>query len=220
MKTIAIFTTTRAEFGIFSALIREIEKSDDIRYVLFAGGSHLAIETGKTIKEITDLNYKIEATFDYQLNLSDAPTLAKSLGYCTIELAHIFKNYSFDFVCVLGDRLELLSIVSNAIVFGKPIIHIHGGESTEGSIDEQIRHMITKASHIHFASCKEYAENIIKMGEASSRVYNVGALAVDNMIRLPKVSKEELFHNLKLDINKPSRIPRYIISSSIPGTVN
>ena len=135
MKTIGIFTTTRAEFGILSALMKEIEKTQDINYLLFVGGSHLAVETGKTLKEINKLNYPITETFDYQLNLYDDVTIAKSMGYCTIEVSNIFRNYKFDFVCVLGDRLELLSIITNAIIFKKPIIHIHGGESTEGAID-------------------------------------------------------------------------------------
>jgi UDP-hydrolysing UDP-N-acetyl-D-glucosamine 2-epimerase len=209
MKTIAIFTTTRAEFGILYSFMREIEKADDLQYLLFVGGAHLAVETGKTINEIKSFNCSITDTFDYQFNLSDNVTIAKSLGYCTIELANIFKNYNFDFVCVLGDRVELLSIVSNAIVFNKPIIHIHGGEKTEGAIDEQVRHMITKSAHIHFAICKEYADNIIKMGEALWRVHNVGALAVDNMINLPKISKTELFDKLKLDVNQPVVLMTY-----------
>jgi GDP/UDP-N,N'-diacetylbacillosamine 2-epimerase (hydrolysing) len=209
MKTIAIFTTTRAEFGILSAFINEIERNEDTRYLLFVGGSHLAIETGNTIKEIRKLNYNITDTFDYQLNLANDSTIAKSIGFCTIELTHIFQNHHFDFVCVLGDRLELLSIITNALVFGKPIIHIHGGERSEGAIDEQIRHMITKASHIHFAACKEYADNIIKMGEQAWRVHNVGALAVDNMVNLPKISKEELFNVLSLDGNQSTILMTY-----------
>jgi len=209
MKTIAIFTTTRAEFGILSAFINQIERSNDTQYMLFVGGAHLAIESGYTITEIKKLNYTITDTFDYQLNLSNSPTIAKSIGFCTIELANIFEKHIFDYVCVLGDRLELLSIITNALVFGKPIIHIHGGERSEGAIDEQIRHMITKASHIHFAACNEYADNIVKMGEQKWRVHNVGALAVDNMVNLSKTSKYELFNLLNLDIKKPTVLMTY-----------
>ena len=109
----------------------------------------------------------------------------------------------------MGDRLELLSIVSTAIAFKKPIIHIHGGERTEGAIDEQIRHMVTKASHIHFAACDEYASNILRMGEESWRVHNVGALAVDNMMNLSNVKKDELFSQLNLDLNQPTVLLTY-----------
>ncbi len=130
MKTIAIFSTTRAEFGIFSALMKEIDRSNDIKYLLFVGGSHLAYETGHTVDEIFKQNFPVTATFDYQLNQSDPSTIVKSLGLCTMEVAGIFKNYEFDFVCILGDRMELLSIVSAAIIFNKPIIHLHGGERT------------------------------------------------------------------------------------------
>ncbi|MDZ7742748.1 MAG: UDP-N-acetylglucosamine 2-epimerase [Bacteroidota bacterium] len=91
------------------------------------------------------------------------------------------KKHLIMYVRVSGDRYELLPIVQAAIIYHKPIIHIHGGEATQGAIDEQIRHMITKAAHIHFASCEEYAQNIRKMGEESWRVFNTGALAVENM---------------------------------------
>lgn len=209
MKTIGIFTTTRAEFGILSAFLREINQNNNFEYRLFVGGAHLAVETGKTINEIQAQNYRITAVFDYQLNSSDEYTLAKSLGFCCLELANIFHQIAFDYVCVLGDRVELLPIITNAILFRKPIIHLHGGERTEGSIDEQVRHMVTKASHIHFAACQEYAENIIHMGEEVWRVYNVGALAVDNMIQLPKKTKKGLFSELGLNPDIPTVLLTY-----------
>lgn len=209
MKTIALFTTTRAEFGILSALLSEIQNVNSIEYKLFVGGSHLATENGKTVKEIQKSNYKIEDYFDYQLNLANDVTIAKSIGFSTIELANIFKKGNFDFVCVLGDRVELLSIITNAIIFKKPIIHIHGGERSEGAVDEQVRHMITKASHIHFAACEEYAENIRRMGEEEWRVHNVGALAVDNMLKFPKKEKAQLFRELGLDIKKSTILMTY-----------
>src|SRR3972149_966419 len=197
-KRIAIFSTTRAEFGLFSALLREIDKTENIDALLFVGGSHLTKESGRTIKEIQEMSFEITDTFDYLLNIDDNTIIAKSLGYATIEIANFFKKYTFDFVCILGDRYELLAIVSNAILHKKPIIHIHGGEVTEGAIDEQVRHMITKASHIHFAACQEYADNIIKMGEEEWRVHNVGALAVDNFMQIEKINKDNLFKTLKL----------------------
>lgn len=209
IKTIAIFTTTRAEFGILSAFIQKLNESPDLNYMLFVGGSHLAIENGYTVDEIKKSGFDITGFFDYQLNLTDEVSIAKSLGIATLELANIFLNYKFDMVCVLGDRYELLSIVSNAIIFRRPIVHIHGGERTEGAIDEQIRHMITKASHIHFAACEEYAQNIISMGEEPWRVYNTGALAIDNIKRIPKKSKEELFRQLNLNPLKDVALVTY-----------
>ncbi len=198
MKKIAIFTTTRAEFGIFTPLIKELNNDIEIEVLLFVGGTHLAIEHGKTINEISN-QFSITSTFDYLLNEDNPCSLTKSLGVETLELANIFKNYNFDAVCILGDRYELLPIVQASIIFKKTIIHLHGGEKSEGAIDEQIRHMITKASHLHFVSCNDYANNIIKMGEEEFRVHNTGALAVDNMQNLKLKSKEELFQELGLN---------------------
>lgn len=208
MRKIGIFTTTRAEFGIFSALLREIERNRNIEYLLFVGGSHLAKEYGNTIKEIEN-NFKITDTFDFFLNEDSNYSLTKSLGIETIELANIFRNFDFDFCCILGDRFELLPIINTAIIFKKPIVHLHGGEKSEGAIDEQIRHMITKAAHIHFVSCEEYAANIRKMGEQKWRIFKVGALGIDNIINNKKITKSELFKLLKLDENKQTILLTY-----------
>jgi UDP-hydrolysing UDP-N-acetyl-D-glucosamine 2-epimerase len=203
LKTIAIFTTSRAEFGLFSALLREIEKSEAVAYRLFVGGAHLAEEYGKTIREIEGQKFRIAGTFDFFLNADTSVSLAKSTAIATYELADIFQNFEFDFVCVLGDRFELLAIVTNAILFRKPIIHIHGGESTEGAIDEQVRHMITKAAHLHFVACEDYAINVRRMGEPQWRIYNTGSLAVDNLVHQEKIAKAELCKRLQLEANYP-----------------
>ncbi|VEN74493.1 UDP-N-acetyl-D-glucosamine 2-epimerase, UDP-hydrolysing [Candidatus Desulfarcum epimagneticum] len=202
MKKIAVFTTTRAEFGIFLPLLKKIESTPDLEFLLFVGGSHLAWEHGRTINEIREYGFEPAATFDYLLNDDKKSALAKSAGIAVIELSHIFLTHDFDSVCLLGDRHELLSIMINSILFKKPIIHIHGGEITEGAIDEQIRHIATKASHIHFAACDEYKKNIRLLGESEWRIFNTGALAVDNMINNPKIPRESLFGELKLQDQK------------------
>lgn len=209
MRIAAIFTTTRADFGILSALIKEIDKQDDINYSLFVGGTHLAYEHGKTIAEIKNFGFEITATFDYLLNSDSDFGLAKSTGIAVYELANIFDRFDFDFVCFLGDRFELISVVTNAILFKKPIIHLHGGEKSEGVIDEQLRHMYTKAAHIHFVATEEYAKNVRRMGEAEKRIFNVGALGIDNIVNNPKLTKAELFRLLDLDEDKPVVLMTY-----------
>ena len=209
MKTIAVFTTSRAEFGIFTPLISALNEESATSVLLFVGGTHTTIEHGYTINEIIKGNFKITQTFDYLLNEDSPYSLTKSSGIETIELANIFNNFIFDAICILGDRYELLPIVQAAILFKKPIIHLHGGEQTEGAIDEQIRHMITKAAHIHFAVCDKYAQNIIKLGEEDFRVYNTGALAVDNMTSTKRKNKTELFSDLDLNSEKPTIIMTY-----------
>ncbi|MCF6365363.1 MAG: UDP-N-acetylglucosamine 2-epimerase [Bacteroidales bacterium] len=209
MKKTAIFTTTRAEFGILKPLISELKNESSTEVFLFVGGTHLAKEYGSTINEIKNNNFKITKTFDYLLNEDTPYSLTKSLGIETFELANIFNNFSFDAVCILGDRYELLPIVQTSILFRKPIIHLHGGEKSEGAIDEQIRHMITKASHLHFVACEEYAQNIIKMGEEKHRVYNTGALTVDNMQNIQLKNKNDLFAELGLNSELPTVLMTY-----------
>lgn len=200
MKKIAVFTTTRADFGILYPFLREIKCSKNLQLLLFVGGAHLTSETGNTINEIKNRGIEITGTFDYLLNSDEEVSIVKSMGIAMIELATIFSKFQFDLVCVLGDRYELLPIVSNSILFRKPIVHIHGGERSEGAIDEQIRHMITKASHLHFTICDEYYSNVVKMGEEKWRVFNTGALATDNMSEI-KSSRNVIFNVLGLTNN-------------------
>lgn len=199
MKQIAIFTTTRAEFGLYLPLIREIESSIDLNYSLFVGGTHLAPEHGFTINEIEANNIKIEDTFDYIPNTDSFFAAAQSLGFATIQLANIFRNHKFDLVIILGDRIELLSIVQNAILFKKVIVHLNGGERTEGAMDEQIRHMVSKVSHLHFVSCQAYADNLSALGENSWRVHNVGSLAASNLTNMVILERKELFTRFELN---------------------
>ena len=206
---VAIFTTSRAEFGIFYQLLRQLAMDEDTEPVLFVGGAHLALEYGKTIEEINNLDIHVSDTFDYLLNGDDSYSMAKSFAIANYELARIFENHKFDFTCILGDRFELLAVVSNSIVFKVPIIHIAGGDETEGSIDNQIRHMITKAAHLHFVSCEEYAENLRKMCETAQRIFNTGSLNIDNVVKHDRVSREELFEKLNLDVQKKTILMTY-----------
>lgn len=199
MKTIAIFTTTRAEFGILTPLLEAIHGDSQLESRLFVGGAHLAEGFGDTLNEIKATGFEIADTFDYLQGGDDGPALARGLAKATGELARIFEQQEFDFVCVVGDRYELLAVMGNAILFQKAIIHLHGGERTEGAIDEQVRHMITKAAHLHFVACEEYAENVRRLGEPAWRVHNTGALAVDSMVRNEPVPRGELFTRLGLE---------------------
>jgi len=208
-RNIAFFTTSRADFGQLVELIQPISRDNDIDYKLFVGGSHLADEYGKTISEIEDSEIEITAIFDYLLNGDEALSLTHSAGLATYELASIFKNYDFDFVCILGDRFELLSIVTAALIFCKPIIHISGGEVSEGALDNQVRHMITKAAHIHFASCDIYADNIRKMGEKNTHVFNHGVLALEAMTLDKLLTKNEVFNNLSINTEKQTVLLTY-----------
>ena len=209
MFSIGIFTTTRAEFGILEPVIKRLSSSKSFNVSLFVGGTHLDENYGKTISEIFEKKIEITDTFDYLLNENTSHSLSKSLGIAIIEISHIFKKYNFDYVCVLGDRYELLSIISNAILYKKPIIHIGGGESTQGLIDEQIRHMITKAAHIHFTTCDEYSKKIIDMGEEQWRVKTCGSPAIETINSIPKKSKNKVFSDLGINPDLETAIMTY-----------
>ncbi|MGC8802356.1 MAG: UDP-N-acetylglucosamine 2-epimerase [Bacteroidales bacterium] len=201
--TCAIFTTTRAEFGLFLPLLKAIATDNDLNYLLFAGGTHCAWEHGQTIKEIEQNHIPITGVFDFLLNTDTRDGLIHSLGVETFQLGEIFKHYAFDMVVVLGDRIELLPIVTAAIIYNKAIVHLYGGEQTKGAIDDQVRNMITKAAHLHFTSCETYAQNIVHMGENPQRVYNVGSLATDNMVSIQRLAKDSIFSMLNLRADLP-----------------
>ena len=152
-----------------------------------------------TINEIKNFGHKINGTFDYLLNNDEPLSLSKSMAKETSQLAEIFNNFNFNIICVLGDRYELIPIILNAVLYRKPIIHLFGGENTKGVIDEQIRHMVTKASHLHFVSNKLYAENLKNLGEESFRIHNTGVLSADAIINRNIIEKGLLFNDLKFD---------------------
>ena len=201
---VAIFSTSRADFGIFEALLNHGNFNE---YHLFVGGMHLLDNLGKSLADTKC--YNITETFDFLSANDTASDKINSLAKEYILLREIFQKYDFDAVMILGDRFELIPIVHTALIYNKVILHLHGGEITEGAMDEQIRHMITKAAHLHFAACEKYAENIKKMGEESWRVHNVGALGMDNMLSIEPITKTILFNQLGLDLKKELVICTY-----------
>lgn len=207
--TVAIFTASRAEYGLLFPLIDALRKDPRTDVRVFVGGSHLTTESGRTIQEIQSDGVTVTDCFDYLLNHTDPVTLSRSLGIATMELARLFERYSFDWVCVLGDRYELLGIVSCAILFRKPILHIQGGEYTPAAIDEQIRHMVTKAAHLHCATCSTHCDNLRRMGESPWRIHNTGSLAIDRIRCVPSMTREQAFSELGLDPSRPTGIVTY-----------
>ena len=162
-KRIAIFSSTRGDMSILSPLLFSMKKEKGIQPLFFVGGTHLKKRYGMTIKELDKI--KINGQFDYLSKDETQRGFVKSLAKAHLTIGRIFEKYNFDYACILGDRFEKLAIANNAILYNRPIIHLHGGEKTEGVIDDQVRHMITKASHLHFVICEKYKNNIIEMGE-------------------------------------------------------
>ena len=204
---IAIFTATRAEYGLLRWTIKSLQELFEI-YVI-VGGTHLSSIDGYTIKEVKKDKIKNILKLPF-LNVSKtAPALTSSIGNGLIQISQVFSYIRPDFLLILGDRYELFIPAIGSMMFGIPIIHLSGGERTEGLIDEQVRHAITKMVHIHMPSTTLYAENISKMGEEDWRIHIVGAPGLENIKRLELYKKEEILKLTGIDVNKDTVICTY-----------
>ena len=192
MKKICIITGTRAEYGLLKPVIERINKDKELELYLIATGAHLSPEFGLTYKEIEDDGYIINKKIEMLLSADTPNSIVKSMGVEMIGLADALEDACPDMVVILGDRYEMLAAASAAMVHRIPIAHIHGGEATEGAIDDAIRHAITKMSYLHFASTGVYRNRIIQLGEEPERVFNVGALGVENIKTVKLLDKETL----------------------------
>jgi GDP/UDP-N,N'-diacetylbacillosamine 2-epimerase (hydrolysing) len=191
-RKICVITGTRAEYGLLHWLMRDIESSDDMELQLVVTGMHLSPEFGLTYRQVEADGFLIARKVEMLLS-SDTPVgIAKSMGLAMSGFADAFSELEPDLLIVLGDRFEILSAVAAATVARIPTAHLHGGETTEGAIDESFRHSITKMSHLHFVATEKYEKRVIQLGEDPERVFNVGALGVDNISRLDLLSKEEI----------------------------
>lgn len=209
MKKICIVTATRAEYGLLKPVIEKIYKLERIELKLVVTGMHLSPEFGLTYKEIEEDGYPIDQKIEMLLS-SDTPTgITKSMGVALMGFADYFFLNRPDIVVILGDRYEMLTVAAAAIIARIPIAHLHGGEKTEGAIDEAIRHSITKMSQLHFTATEEYRRRVIQLGEQPDRVYNVGALGVENARKVSLLSKEELEHQIGFHFSKPTIIVTY-----------
>lgn len=201
MKKILIVTGTRAEYGLLKPLIKELIKKE-LDVGLLITGTHLEKKFGYSVSEIEKDNFPIWERIKINAKGLGPNSICESLSLATRKVSHFFKKISPDLIIVLGDRYELLAICQVATVYKIPIAHIHGGEKTEGLIDESIRHSITKMSHIHFTSTETYRKRIIQMGEKPSSVFNVGALGVENIKKIKKYTRLELENYYKVKFCK------------------
>ena len=185
MRKICVVTSTRADYGIMSRLIEMMHNDPEIDLQLIATGMHLSEKFGHTVDEI-----KIPVIKKIDIEIEKDPSHSLSI---TIEkFSKVLKDLKSDLVLILGDRYEILGVAIASMLNNIPIAHIHGGETTQGAIDEAIRHSITKMSHLHFTSCEEYRKRVIQLGENPKRVFNVGSLGVENIKTVSLMSKEEL----------------------------
>lgn len=202
MKKIAVLTATRAEYGLLKPVIGKLlaEKELDTRVVVT--GAHLSPEFGMTIHEIEADQIPVDKKIEILLS-SDTPTaISKSMGLAMISFAEYFEESKPDALLVLGDRYETLAVCCAAMNARIPIFHMYGGETTEGAIDEAIRHAITKMSYLHFTSTEAYRKRVIQLGESPDRVYAVGGIGIENALKTELLSKTELEDALGCDLGE------------------
>ena len=190
MRKICVVTGTRAEYGLLYWLMKEIQADAQLELQVIVTGMHLSPEFGLTYKEV-EKEFRINKKIEMLLS-SDTPIgISKSMGLAQISFAEAYAELNPDIVVMLGDRFEIFSAASAAMIARIPIAHIHGGETTEGAFDEAIRHSITKMSHLHFVATEDYRRRVIQLGESPERVFNFGAPGLDNVIKLKLLEKEE-----------------------------
>ncbi len=209
MRRIAFFTSTRAEYGLLRPLMAEVRSRTGLELQVIVSGTHLSEAHGATWKEIVADGFSISERIEMSVVRDDTEGVALAAAQVLSGVATALVRLKSDVLVLLGDRYELLAAAQASLLAGVPIAHVHGGEITEGAIDESIRHAITKLAHWHFAAAETYANRIRQMGEATERVWNVGAPALDNISALEPVPKQELESFLGLQLSAPAFLATY-----------
>lgn len=201
-KKVAVVTATRAEFGLLKPLIVRLQKEDCFEISVLVTGAHLSSDFGNTFGEIEKAGIPIASKIPC-LAKGDGPVaMSKTIAQAIEGFSRYFDENPQDLIIVLGDRYEMLAVAICAMNARIPIAHIHGGETTEGAIDEAIRHSITKMSYLHFTSTEEYRKRVIQLGENPERVFNVGALGTENILQMEYMKKSELEASLDFGLQE------------------
>lgn len=206
---VCVVTGARSEYGLMRWLMEDLRTSEDFHLQLVVTGSHLSERHGFTYREIEADGFSIDAKVPFSLEETDYLTLSKAVGNLTIELGKTFSKLRPDLVMVMGDRYELLGVLSACVIGTIPIAHISGGEITEGAIDDQIRHAMTKASHLHYVANEVYGARVRQMGEEDWRICVSGEPGLDNLFRQETMSSDELSTELGIDLSLPTALVTY-----------
>ncbi|EMT45877.1 UDP-N-acetylglucosamine 2-epimerase [Anoxybacillus flavithermus] len=221
-RKICVVTGTRAEYGLLYWLMKGIQLDPDLELQIIATGMHLSPEFGLTYRDIEDDGFVINEKVEMLLSSDTTIGITKALGLGTIGFADSLNRLKPDILVLLGDRFEILAAAQAAMIAKIPIAHIHGGEVTYGAYDDSIRHSITKMSYLHFVTTEVHRKRVIRLGEHPSRVYNVGAPGIENIMKLPLLSKNELEQSLGILLEKPvfliTHHPTTLGSNPIEGT--
>jgi GDP/UDP-N,N'-diacetylbacillosamine 2-epimerase (hydrolysing) len=194
-----------------------IADHDALQLQVIATGTHLSPAFGLTYRAIEEDGFTIDRRVEALLSSDSAVGVAKSMGLTTMGFAEALADLRPDVLVVLGDRFEMLAAVSAALVSRIPVAHIHGGEITEGAVDDAIRHAITKMSHLHFVAAEPYRARVIQLGEDPARVFNVGAVGIDSINRLQLLSREDLEAAIDFQLGERNLLVTYHPVTLTPG---
>jgi len=209
MRTLGVVTVARSDYGIYRSLLEKILKDRTLRLRLYVSGAHLSPEFGLTIRDIEKDGFEITERVETILSSDTPEGVAQSIAMGVRGFGHVFAEEKPDILTVLGDRFDMLAAVVASLPFNIPVAHIHGGESTIGAIDEQIRHAITKMSHLHFVSTETYAQRVIQMGEEPWRVTVSGAPGLDNLKNLRWLDRRALERQHGIQVTPPVLLVTY-----------
>lgn len=221
-RKICVLTGTRAEYGLLYWLMKEIQNDTDLELQIVVTGMHLSPEFGLTYRVIEQDGFTINERVEMLLS-SDTPVgIAKSIGLGVIGFADVFARLKPDILVLLGDRFETFAAAQAAMIAKIPIAHIHGGESTQGAIDEAFRHSITKMAHIHFTAAEPYRKRVIQLGEDPARVINAGTPGLDHLNKTILLDKNQLEEEINFKLGEPFFLVTYhpvTLSDDDPGLV-
>lgn len=206
---IAVFTGTRAEYGLLYWLMKDIQASATLQLQLIVGAMHLSPEFGQTWQQIEQDGFVIDSKVEMLLSSDTTVGVVKSMGLGTIGFADALDRLRPDALIVLGDRFEALAIVQAALIMRIPVAHLHGGEITEGAYDDAIRHAISKMASLHFVAAEPYRQRVIQMGEQPSAVFNVGAIGLDHFRRSARMDLDALRASLGFELREPYLLVTY-----------
>lgn len=208
-KKIAVFTGTRAEYGLLYWLMQDIKNDPTLELRVLVSGMHLSPEFGLTWQQIEEDGFNIDEKVEILLSSDSAVGVVKSIGLGLIGFADALTRMKPDLIIILGDRYEAFAAAQAAMFLRIPIFHLHGGEITEGAYDDAIRHAITKLSYLHGVSTEEYRTRVIQLGEDPNRVYNVGALGLEHLHRTNLLGLAELSKSLNFALDCPYFLVTY-----------
>ena len=215
-RKICVVTGSRSEYGLLRWVMQEISESPKLDLQIIVTGTHLSQEFGMTIEEIKKDGFKPNSKVDMLLSSNTEVAVAKSMGLGVIGFSDALAGLDPDLLLLLGDRFEIFSVASVAVILGIPIAHIHGGEGSEGAIDEVFRHAISKMSSYHFASTAEYRKRLIQLGEQPNRVFIVGAPGLENIDRLKLLTRDEVEHAIDMKLGEKNLLVTYHPETTFP----